>query len=331
MEFEVPRDQIFSLLYLCTEAHKFEGDYDSTDADACVDILKQFSSSMCLCMPRVLAESMGLKKGYDKEWRQENGKYIFIELEMPGVSFNKTKKIYELEGHRYTFYDLHIEWDLYNGSKVPQPCESVLRLLKHISLWQGVLTSDVPKPRKVPRICRAILQLLRHYSEQQSIPFSDVWGSLEAPKVEYQPVSYVTVLNHRELSREMINDGAVDISGKFDVLQDRKKTWWYADDLCIWEYDTNSSIIRGLLSTVLCITSWWSKECPETKLRHIDLNNVGNTFNLVKMQVRRAPWMIKPQGDKYARDAYAGNTIGKELPTLSLLGDSKRQILLQFT
>jgi hypothetical protein len=83
MKCEQPLDRVFSLSSLCKERSQFPTDYRSTSATLYIETLKHCSATSCLCMPKLLATSMGLYDSFHTLGIQNHKDLLYIECELP--------------------------------------------------------------------------------------------------------------------------------------------------------------------------------------------------------------------------------------------------------
>lgn len=87
MKCEHPRDHVFSLSSLCCEGTQFPVDYGSTDSTVLIEALRHCCLTSCLCMPSILAESMGLGVNFRdlKANNNEDQPYMEVEMSLQGL------------------------------------------------------------------------------------------------------------------------------------------------------------------------------------------------------------------------------------------------------
>lgn len=135
MKCEQPLDRVFSLSSLCKERNQFPTDYGSSSSTLYIETLKHCSATSCLCMPRLLAESMGLYDNFHN-FRTPNDKGpLYIECELPITSFLNAFNICEVDGKRFIIRT-PIPWQAFQGYGM---CESLDRLVKELP-WPRLLT-----------------------------------------------------------------------------------------------------------------------------------------------------------------------------------------------
>lgn len=81
MKCEIPRDRVFSLLYMSADARGYSVDYSSSDLDTCFGVLQQCGNLPCLCAPRLIADSIGLSEGLESF----EARCCVLEFDVPDV------------------------------------------------------------------------------------------------------------------------------------------------------------------------------------------------------------------------------------------------------
>jgi hypothetical protein len=246
MKCEVPRDRIFSLISLCAEGHDYQVDYDGTDTEACVNILKQCDAVNCLCTPSLVADSIGVDNAFRT---QDESKRSILEVEMTGVAFKKSFETYQLEGHSYIVKRLAVNWEFYMSIvHGPPPCESIVRLLRYIfEKRQIVKASDTP-------------------NEQESS--GEFQGRIRLPA------------NHT-LSSFLQEHESIWV-GTNDVDRDGVPLYERVDSVSIKDIGSDTCLIRILLSTLPDLVGYSPTACPKIKLGR---DTSDRTTGIVKIRL----------------------------------------------